>query len=122
MRRDDTKISPTTASGWSAPVVATRLVLALGIVTLAACGTGGGGGAGGGGGRTTPPPSDCSAGANNFTSTYDGIQKEIFEKHGCTDDRCHGSAKQGGLQLTADVSYDNLLQVHSTESDFNRVE
>ena len=75
------------------------LACALGLA-VAACGGGGSSsdGGGGGGGPTTPPPSDCSAGTS-FDSTYAGIQSQIFEKHGCTNNLCHGSAKQGGLQL-----------------------
>jgi len=121
MRRDETKIQGTTGAGRIFAPTAACLAVALSLATLAACG--GGGGGGGGTGSVTPPPvSDCTGSANSFDSTFEGVQKEIFEKHGCTDDLCHGSAKQGGLQLTADVSYENLLQVHSTESEFNRVE
>jgi hypothetical protein len=97
-----------------------RLALTVALATFAACG--GGGGDGGGGSSAPPPSGDCAASANSFDSTFAGIQSEIFEKHGCTDDLCHGTAKQGGLQLTADVSYESLLQVRSSESEFNRIE
>jgi hypothetical protein len=121
MRRDETKIQGTTGAGRIFAPTAACLAVALSLATLAACG--GGGGGGGGTGSVTPPPvSDCTGNANSFDSTFEGVQKEIFEKHGCTDDLCHGTAKQGGLQLTADVSYENLLQVKSTESEFNRIE
>jgi hypothetical protein len=108
-----------TSSSW-----ASRATLVVGLAMLAACGSGSSGSSGDEGGSTTPPPatSDCSSSTTSFDSTFDGIQQEIFQKHGCTDDLCHGSSKQGGLQLTADVSYENLIQVHSTESEFNRVE
>jgi len=89
------------------------------------CAGGGSSSASGGGGSTSPGGGGGStqcANSTSFDSTFAGIQSEIFEKHGCTDNLCHGTAKQGGLQLTADVSYDNLFQVHSTESEFNRVE
>jgi len=49
----------------------------------------------------------CDNGA--FDSTYDLIQKAIFENKGCTADACHGAAAAGGLVLTAGVSYDNLV-------------
>jgi len=49
-----------------------------------------------------------------FPTTYDLIQKAIFENHGCTNDVCHGSGKMGGLDLRAGVSYENLLQVASS--------
>ena len=61
-------------------------------------------------------------GGTPFTSTWQGIQKVIFEQHGCTQDICHGSAKQGGLDLRTDAAYQNLLEVASTESHFNRVQ
>ena len=44
-----------------------------------------------------------------FPTTYDLIQKAIFENHGCTDDACHGNARSGGLDLRAGVSYENLI-------------
>jgi hypothetical protein len=57
-----------------------------------------------------------------FASTFKGIQSAIFEKHGCTQQACHGAARQGGLDLSPDVAYQNLFQVKSTASPFNRVE
>lgn len=44
-----------------------------------------------------------------YDNTYDLIQDAIFEQHGCTDAACHGAAAQGGLDLRAGVSYDNLI-------------
>ncbi len=44
------------------------------------------------------------------SSTFDLIQRGIFEQHGCTQDFCHGASKQAGLDLRAGVSYGNLLQ------------
>jgi len=44
-----------------------------------------------------------------FDSTYDLIQEAIFENKGCTADACHGSAGEGDLHLTADVSYESLV-------------
>ena len=57
-----------------------------------------------------------------YDSTFAGIQDVIFEKHGCTNDLCHGSAASGGLKLTADVAYENLFEKPSTGSSLNRVE
>jgi hypothetical protein len=69
--------------------------------------------------RVAPPCGDRSS----FSSTFSGIQSVIFEKHGCTNQACHGStAKQGGLDLSPDVAYQNLLQVPSTASPLVRVE
>jgi hypothetical protein len=71
----------------------------------------------------TPAPTGCTSSTTPFASTFDGIQKVIFENRGCTSANCHsGSTPQGGLNLTAGMSYQNLVQVPSTESSFNRVE
>ena len=51
---------------------------------------------------------DCT---QQFDSTYDLIQKAIFENKGCTAAACHGAAVQGGLDLRAGVSYDALVDV-----------
>jgi hypothetical protein len=64
----------------------------------------------------------CRQGTS-FASTFSGIRSVIFEKHGCTDQACHGSvSRQGGLDLSPDVAYRNLLQVRSTASPLDRVE
>src|SRR5262249_1208101 len=68
---------------------------------------------------------NCQCGANGtvYRSTLEGIQKTIFAQHGCTDLQCHSSAaKQGGLDLSPDVAYQNLIEVPSTEVGFNRVQ
>jgi cysteine-rich repeat protein len=44
-----------------------------------------------------------------FPTTYDLIQKAIFDNHGCSEDACHGSARSGGLDLRAGASYQNLI-------------
>ncbi len=46
-----------------------------------------------------------------FGSTFEAIQKVIFEGRGCVSQACHGAAESGGLRLTADVSYDELIDV-----------
>jgi len=48
-----------------------------------------------------------------FPTTYDLIQRSIFENHGCAEQACHGAARSGGLDLRADASYDNLIDVPS---------
>ena len=50
-----------------------------------------------------------------------GDPKGDLRTHGCTTDLCHGSAKQGGLDLSPDVAYENLFEVPSTASEFPRV-
>lgn len=54
---------------------------------------------------------DCESG--EFENTYDLIQAAIFDRTGCTSQICHGAAKEGGLDLRAGVSYDNLLDVEA---------
>ena len=45
-----------------------------------------------------------------FDGTFALIQSAIFERHGCTSAACHDAATaSGGLDLTAGVSYDNLV-------------
>ena len=42
---------------------------------------------------------ECDA----FGTTFELIQRAIFENHGCTNDACHGNAQSGGLDLRAGV-------------------
>jgi hypothetical protein len=63
-----------------------------------------------------------TCGGQTFASTFEGIQQDIFDKHGCTQAVCHGAAKQGGLDLSDGVAYQNLFQVPSTGSTFARVQ
>jgi hypothetical protein len=44
------------------------------------------------------------------SSTFDLIQRGIFEQHSCTLSSCHGAAKLDGLDLRAAAAYDSLLQ------------
>src|SRR5262245_36961995 len=45
-----------------------------------------------------------------FDSTFALIQAGIFERRGCTSAACHDAATaSGGLDLTAGVAYDNLV-------------
>ena len=64
----------------------------------------------------------CPGGSSTYGSTFQLIQKAIFENHGCTNDACHGAAKQAGMDLSPTVAYQNILEVPSTESAFNRVQ
>jgi len=58
-----------------------------------------------------------------FPTTYDLIQQAIFENHGCTTDVCHGSSKQGGLDLRAPASFTNLIDIAAeTVAGFKRVD
>jgi hypothetical protein len=49
---------------------------------------------------------ECS---QEFDSTFALIQSAIFERRGCTSSFCHDAAASGGLNLTAAVAYDNLV-------------
>jgi len=69
--------------------------------------------------QPTPSPSDCSEGTS-YDSTFEAVQDIIFERHGCTQDICHGSSAQGGLVLSPDVAWTNLM-APSTASAFARV-
>jgi hypothetical protein len=61
--------------------------------------------------KTAPAACPCE----QFESTFAGIQTGIFERHGCTQAACHGSAPgQGGLDLRPDVAFQNLVGVAST--------
>ena len=48
-----------------------------------------------------------------FPTTYDLIQKAIFENHGCTSLLCHDATGAGGLDLRAGNSYEQLLDVEA---------
>lgn len=69
---------------------------------------------------------DCElAQCETFPTTYDLIQRAIFDNHGCSSDTCHGSAKSGGLDLRAEASYAALVDVAAETvpgSSFKRVE
>jgi hypothetical protein len=71
---------------------------------------------------TQTPPFQCTAAAVSFNATFDAIQTLLFDAHGCTQQACHGSAAQGGLQLTAGLAYGDLVGVASSESPLKRVE
>ncbi|MDP6945258.1 MAG: hypothetical protein QF464_14005, partial [Myxococcota bacterium] len=58
----------------------------------------------------------------SFESTFAGLQSRLFEGQGCTEAACHGTADAGGLTLTADVSYAELVEAESTGSALFRVE
>ncbi len=58
---------------------------------------------------------ECENGT--FDSTFDMIQKVIFEERGCASSFCHDSAQQGGLDLRAGAAYDNLVDVEAVSVD-----
>lgn len=59
----------------------------------------------------TPTPTVGCGEATPFASTFQAIQKVIFENHSCNTSVCHGSlGMQGGLELSPDVAYDNIFE------------
>jgi hypothetical protein len=81
------------------------------------------------GGNAGAPAADAGtaqgtdeAGCATFSSSFEAIQKIIFEKRGCTADACHGQAKVGGLDLRADVAWENLVDARSSNSKLSRVQ
>tara|TARA_B100001093_G_C26799847_1_gene1002855 strand:+ start:280 stop:1920 length:1641 start_codon:yes stop_codon:yes gene_type:complete len=62
-----------------------------------------------------------TATTDTWQSTFEALQSKLFEGQGCTNDACHGTASVGGLTLTADVAYDQLVEAASTGSDLVRV-
>ena len=94
----------------------------------AACGGGGGSGTPDSTGNPivaptpAPTPDPGSAGCDgDFDSTFAAIQTVVFERHGCTQAVCHGSAASGGLDLRPEVAYANLLEAPSTSSPDPRI-
>jgi hypothetical protein len=100
--------------------------VALACVAFAACGGNGSSGfspePGGPDPGTGPDPGSpsCEAG-ESFAGTFEAIQKVIFERHGCTQQVCHGSAASGSLELSPEVAYDNLLDQPALGSPLRRV-
>jgi hypothetical protein len=88
-------------------------------LAVAACG----GGSGGSGPEPAPgeDPSDPGC-AESFESTFAAIQTVVFERQGCTQDVCHGSARSGGLDLRPDAAYANLVAADSLGSDLPRIQ
>jgi cysteine-rich repeat protein len=59
-----------------------------------------------------------------FASTWEALQKVVFQDAGCTNSLCHGTstAPTGGLNLLPDAAYADLVGVPSTLSSLRRVE
>lgn len=65
---------------------------------------------------------DCTGEPLVFKSTFEAIQKQIFERRGCTSTICHGGPPfQGGLDLRPEVAFENLFEVPSTQVDMDLV-
>ena len=60
-------------------------------------------------GAAPAPAAECDEA--EFDSTYALIQEAIFENRTCTNVVCHGAGAAGGLDLRAEVSWENLVDV-----------
>lgn len=67
-------------------------------------------------------PDAASEGCATFENSFDAIQELVFERRGCTASACHGEAALGGLDLRADVAWENLVDANSANSVFARVQ
>jgi hypothetical protein len=92
------------------PISSRILVGAVCLLLASACS------GGGSGGEPAPPGAPSCEAAQAFDSTFDAIQTVIFEKHGCTQDICHGEARSGELDLRPGAAYDAIFDVPSTVS------
>ncbi|MEW6269902.1 MAG: hypothetical protein AB1689_11470 [Thermodesulfobacteriota bacterium] len=108
------------------PVRKIFALLAAGVVLAACGGNGSSGFAPDPSGPPAPGPGpgpgepSCQSG-ESFASTFEAIQKVIFEKRGCTQQVCHGSAASGALELSPAVAYQNLLDAPALGSPLRRV-
>ncbi|MFQ5667437.1 MAG: hypothetical protein ACE5I7_13555 [Candidatus Binatia bacterium] len=59
--------------------------------------------------RNNCTKNDCSV----FSSTFALIQSAIFENHGCTNELCHGDARQGNMDLRPGAAYSNIVNAPS---------
>jgi len=96
-----------------------RFVLAATVLVAVASGCSGDGG---GGGEPAPPANPACAEGEAFDSTFAAIQAVVFERNGCTQQICHGSAAVGGLDLRPEAAYDSIFDVRSTASPLKRVQ
>ncbi len=68
------------------------------------------------GAPTTAIGEECD---KQYDSTFELIQDAIFERNGCTTDACHGASAAGGLDLSQEVAYDNLIDRDATSVDMS---
>jgi hypothetical protein len=71
-------------------------------------------------GGSPVPSSEVSA--SEFESTFEGLRTMLFEGQGCATGACHGDAAAGGLDLTVDDLYAQLVEAGSVGSALPRVE
>ena len=65
---------------------------------------------------------NCTGEPVVFRSTFEAIQKQIFERRGCTANVCHGGPVfQAGLDLRPEVAYENIYEAPSTQVDMDLI-
>jgi len=104
---------------------AAAIAAAVGGILAAGCGNGGAGGSATALPPSTgpePPPGEPACDGVGYGSTFEAVQEVIFERHGCTQQVCHGSSAAGGLSLSPEVAYRNLFEVDSVGSRWRRIE
>ena len=47
----------------------------------------------------------------SFDSTFEAIQATVFEQAGCANSLCHGAEQAGGLDLTPENAWENIIGV-----------
>ena len=93
-------------------------ILILSLLLAGGCGSGSGGSTGAT--PVTPPPDgECR---ESFDSAFAAIQQIVFERRGCTENVCHGSAMSGGLDLRPDAAFASLVGAPSVGSSLLRVD
>ena len=70
----------------------------------------------------TIEPGVGPGGCAQFESSFQAIQKVIFEGHGCTAAACHGEDKQGGLDLRPSAAYESLIDAPAQGREMARVQ
>ncbi|MFP6664524.1 MAG: hypothetical protein VCC00_10020 [Deltaproteobacteria bacterium] len=68
-----------------------------------------------------PTPDACPDGAD-YESTWEGIYEQVFVAHNCANDTCHGSGMAGGLDLRADVAWENIHEMPANGSALDLIE
>ncbi|MEO2166984.1 MAG: hypothetical protein ABGY42_02490, partial [bacterium] len=69
----------------------------------------------------TAEPEACADGVE-YESTWAGIYDQVIVAHDCANDACHGSGAAGGLDLRADVAWENIHEMPATGSAFDLIE
>jgi hypothetical protein len=58
----------------------------------------------------------------SYENTFDAIQATVFEQAGCANSLCHGTAEEGGLNLTPVLAHESLVGVRAFGSSLNLIE